>query len=354
MDHVSRRLNVRREFVERAFPGDRVTVRLLVKNDSWLPIPWLEIYESLPPAISAVPNRRDVVSLGPQEERAFEQALDCRRRGYYPVGPLRLEMGDLLGAHAPPQRTLPADHITVYPRVLPLDALGLPTEAPLVELETRVPLFEDPTRLMGVRDYQHGDSPRRIHWPATASLGRLVVKLYQYAVARETLICLDANRDHYGQRQVYTATELAIVAAASLANHIVTREKLPVGLVMQGGDPLAEDVVDFRLPPRSERAHLIGVLEALARVEAVSGPSFVQLLRRESTLLSWGGTLVAVTGKESDALYDTLAYLRRRGLAVVLMLVQPGLDGEAVDRDAEALGIPVHRIWQEMDLEVIA
>ena len=41
-------LHVERRFTDRAFPGDQVTVNIVVQNTTWLPTPWLEVHESLP------------------------------------------------------------------------------------------------------------------------------------------------------------------------------------------------------------------------------------------------------------------------------------------------------------------
>ena len=271
-------LHVQRRFVNRAFPGDSVKVDLTVHNVGWLPIPWLEVHESLRVELTAPPFYREVVSLGPRERRHFYYTLHCRRRGYYPIGPLTMQTGDLLGIVRPSQVQAAPDHVIVYPRVVPLQQLGLPTRSPQVALPARSPLFEDPARVMGVRDYQRGDSPRRIHWTATASAGRLLVKQYQPSIARETLICLDLNQEDYERRQRYTATELAIVVAASIANHIVVREGLPVGLTTEAWDPLLDDRARFFLPPRSERAHLMSLLEVLAWCWLPARPGCCRLL----------------------------------------------------------------------------
>jgi uncharacterized protein (DUF58 family) len=348
---TTHRLRIRRRFVDHAFCGEEVTVGLTVHNADWLPIPWLEVHESLPVQLIAPPFHHEVISLSPRERRQFHYTLHCQRRGYYPIGPLTLQTGDLLGIVRRSQVEIAPEYMIVYPRVVPLQQLGLPTRSPQAALPARSPLFEDPARIMGVRDYQRGDSPRRIHWTATASAGRLLVKRYQPAIARETLICLDLEREDYGQRQQYTATELAIVIAASIANHIVIREGLPVGLITEGLDPLLNDRARFHLPPRSERTHLMGLLEVLARVQITSATPFAELLRRESVNLSWGATLAVITGGESEALFDTLVYLRRAGFAVALILVQPARPSAELQEQADLLSVPVHRIWQERDLE---
>ena len=351
--HTTSHLHVERRFTDRAFSGDQVMVDVTVRNDGRLPVPWLEVHESLPVELAAPPFYREVATLGSRARRRFSYTLQCRRRGYYPIGPLTMQTGDLLGILRHSQIEVAPQHIIVYPRVVPLRRLGLPTRSPLVALPARSPLFEDPARVMGVRDYQRGDSPRRIHWTATARAGRLLVKQYQPAIARETLVCLDLDAEDYGQRQRQTATELAIVVAASIANHVVVQERLPVGLATEAWDPLLESSARFFLPPRPERAHLMNLLEVLARVQTTKGVPFVELLRRQSVHLPWGATLVIITGRESEALFDMLLYLRRAGSAVVLILVQPVHSSASLRQQAAMVGVPVHRVWRERDLEAI-
>jgi uncharacterized protein (DUF58 family) len=352
LNQGAERLAVRRRFVNRAHFGDRVNVELMVTNTSWLPVPWLGLHESLPVDLFSPPFTGRVVSLSPRARWRTEYTLVCRKRGYYPIGPLRIDTGDLLGIDHGSTRHVPVEHLMVYPQILPLGQLGLPTRSPLVALPARAPLFEDPARVTGVRDYQRGDSPRRIHWTATASAGRLLVKQYQPAIARETSICLDLDWENYDERQRYNATELSIVVAASVANHIVLREQLPVGLITETHDAALDDQVRYFLPPRSERTHLMRLLEILACAQVAHGTSFPEFLRRESVRLTWGATLLVITGRESAELFDTLLYLRRAGFAVALVLVQPGQASEELRRRAEFLKLPVHRVWREGDLEM--
>jgi hypothetical protein len=229
--------------------------------------------------------------------------------------------------------------------------------------------------VMGVRDYQRGDSPRRLHWTATAKASaraattRLMVKQYQPAIARETMICLDLFREDYGRRNWAIATERAIVVAASLANHIVIRERLPVGLVTEGHDPRrpAEVRRRFSLPPRAGQGQLMRLLEVLACAQVISasdaagagvagaaaaqgaGAGFATMLREAAKDLSWGATLVIVTGKESPELMDTLFYLRRAGFAVALILVRSGRLS-AARASSGRLGVAVYQVWEESDV----
>ena len=345
-------LRVGREFNERAFTGDEVPVHLTVHNTGLLPVPWLELAESIPLPLQSGRFQRQAVSLGAREQWRHTYHLSCRRRGYYHVGPLTLQTGDLLGLDAGSRLSVEPSPMLVYPRVVPLTDLGIPTRSPLVALPAKSPLFEDPSRLMGVREYRRGDSPRRIHWPATARTGSLVVKQYQPAIARDTMICLDMHDEGYTPRRLYEATELAIVAAASIASHIVLREGLAVGLATEAFDPVAEQRRHISLPPRTERAHLMaGVLETLARVQLTPDAPIATWLRAESARISWGATMVVITGRESEALYEALLGLQRGGRSPALVLIHPDPTPPALQGRAEALGIRVHPVRIERDLE---
>ncbi len=344
-------LRFARHGTTRAFVGQRVTVEVEVRNTSRLPLPWVEVRESLPVALTSPPFRHQVFSLGAGEAATFRYTLDCRQRGYHSLGPLQAIIGDPLGLEVR-RITHPAtDQVIIYPRVVPLQRLGLPARAPLAVLRTPVPLFEDSTRLTGVRPYQVGDSLRRMHWSASARTGQLQVKLFQPAIARETLICLNMDRNDYDPQHFYDAIELAIVSAASLATHIVVRERLAVGLATQAQDPLSGQVERFALPPRRERAALIAMLEVLARVQMCTNTAFNDLLQRETSHLSWGATVTVITGRPNEALFDTLVRLRSSGFAVALLLIQQGKLEPALQSRAALLHIPIYSIWQERDLE---
>jgi uncharacterized protein (DUF58 family) len=396
-----RQLRATRQMVNRAFSGEEIPVTLRVENDGWLPSPWVEMHDALPVALASPPFYRRVLSLRPHEVRRFSYSLKGHSRGYYAIGPMIWRTGDLLGLAPQQAGRHESEHVIIYPRVLPLDRLGLPTRSPLASLPAPAALFEDPTRVVGMRAYQRGDSPRRIHWSASASAGALLVKRYQPAIARETLICLDLAQGNYSFQRMHAASELAIVTAASVANHIIVHEGLAVGLTTQAFDPLAARARTFALPPGRQRAHLMGILEVLARVQTVSeaapetapetaseatpvsgeaapdsprrAPAEVAkdpeaerasgepppdpaplplpvFLRQQGHNLPWGSTVIVITGEQTTALDDALLYLRGQGLAVALILVMPPPPDTTVQRRAAALGMPVYTVWREEEL----
>jgi uncharacterized protein (DUF58 family) len=341
-------LQIERQFADHAFAGDEVEVTLTIHNPGWLPIPYVEVGETWPWPLDSGLFPPRMLSLAPRTSQKVAYARRCPQRGHYSLAAPDAQVGDLLGTG---QRTLPAgasQQLTVYPRLVPLERLGLPTRSPYAVLPANMALFEDTSRITGVRGYRPSDSLRHIHWTATARTGELQVKRYQPAVARETLICLSLDLADYPVTS-HNAVEQAIVVAASLANHIATQEGLPVGLAMEAGENLFDNSRRLTLSPRSGSPHLMQLLEALARAQP-AGRCFLALLREESIKLAWGSTLVVVTGCLHRELAETVLHLRRRGYAVTLILVVPGRHLGVLGGPFDLPSVPIHHVWTDYDL----
>ncbi|HVC35492.1 MAG TPA: DUF58 domain-containing protein [Chloroflexota bacterium] len=347
-------LRCRRRYQERALLGDVVTVTLEVQNRGWLPVPWVQFHDRLPLALISPPFYRTLVSLQPRETRTFSYELHCRQRGWYQIGPLTAQLGDVFGLNDRHQDFSAGAQLTVYPKILPIDELGLPSKSPFGHLRTRQLLYEDPSRVIGVREYQSGDSLRNVNWKVTASSGRLQVKKLEPAMTLETVVLLNLNTTEYNRSYVYSASEMAIVVAASIANHLASLRQ-EVGLLTNGIDPADPHVGALAgYLPRKGRAQLASILELLGRVTVVAEQPFLPALRAEVKRLPWGATLVVVTPRETEELLETALPLRRAGFNVVLIYVDyPNPEPfEAAHQRAAMLGMRAHRVWREEDVDV--
>ncbi|MGA2796089.1 MAG: DUF58 domain-containing protein, partial [Thermoguttaceae bacterium] len=156
--------------------GDTVAVVITVKNAGWLPVVWVLLEDLLPrrafiyqpPSLQVQGNRIQLAMIGGHGRRTMFYQLKCNRRGYHQIGPLVVETGDLFGLHRR-YRVLTAPHfLLVYPEVVPLQGFELASRRPIGEVRISHRLYEDPTRIAGVRRYEAGDPMNRVHWRATA------------------------------------------------------------------------------------------------------------------------------------------------------------------------------------------
>ena len=327
LDQVSYR---RRPYYRRAFPGEKVPLRLEVENRKLLPVAWLRVEDPWPYVV------------GPEDEAALVQThladegllvslfslrwfersvrhytLIFRRRGYYLVGPARLTSGDLFGLFEETQTQPKREALTVFPELLPFERLRLPTDDPFGDRQARRRLFEDPNLPMGVRDYLPDDDFRRVHWPATARQGELQVKVYQPVTARVLAVCLNVSTFHYYWEGVdpVLLEHMVSVAATLIANAI--EDGFRVGLISNG--TLAHADQPFRVPPGRSPQQLSQLLAALAGVTPFVSTPFERLLLRETPRLPFGARLFIVTGVVTDELAEMLLRLKRHGRPITVL-----------------------------------
>jgi uncharacterized protein (DUF58 family) len=340
-----------RKYTDRAFLGEKVNVELNIRNRGWLPLVWARIEDALPVGLSTSPAFERVTALGPKAEAKFQYTLDARKRGYYPLGPLFISTGDILGLSDPLRTESPAQYLTVYPRIVALKSIQIPSRSPQGTLRHTQPIFEDPTRVLGKREYVAGDSLRRVDWKSTATTGRLQVKLFEPAISLETLIFLNLNAEEYHYKTRIDSTELAIVIAASVAAWVAGKRQT-VGLHVNGKDPLKSDSPPQAIPPRKGQAHLMRILDILARIETTQEKPLAGIIQRERFRLSWGTTLIVITGEAGNDLLDELYQACRAGQNVLLILAGPVSDEREITRRANRFGIPVFPILNERGLDI--
>jgi uncharacterized protein (DUF58 family) len=366
-----RNLAASRSYRRRAFLGETVEVQLTLTNNGRLAIPWVQFHESVPPELRLEETTQQVLTLKGGETFTYRYHLKALQRGYYRLGPLRLTSGDLFGLAKPRVGQLAPDYLTVYPRIIPLTHLGLPSRLPFGTISSRQRLFEDPARPMGVREFRSGDSLRRMNWKASAHTQKLMVRTLQPAISLETVILLDLNSAAYERRDRHTVIEWAIVVAASLASHLIGARQA-VGLASNGMDPLRlqEDTRVFdevtgrllfqpeatgdyaatAIAPRTGRPHLMKILEQLARLHARDTTPFSAWAPAACVDLSWGVTIATITAQGDERTANTLHQLARNGFNPILIAVEPNANFGQVRERARRLGFQAYNIIDRRDL----
>lgn len=344
-----RGVQIRRHFPDHVFLGERVPVEIEIVNTQHWPVPWLHLAESVPANLAVGQTLRWAVALGPRERLRVRYELSGRQRGYYLIGPAQVVTGDLFGFAEKRGQADQADYLTVYPRVIPLTRLGLASRAPYGTIKSRQPVFADPTRVIGKRDYVAGDPLRSIDWKGSAHAGVLQVKKYEPAVSLTSVIYLNLNTAEYTRQLRGQASEWAIVVAASLAEYLVSQRQA-VGLACNGTDPLL-GTAQWIIPARPGRSHLMKLLERLARVQAAETIPFVNWLPSATVGLAWGTTVLVITPVGDEATCYALHRLARAGLNPVLVVVEPHGQFGVVRERARRLGLSAHLVADEHDLK---
>jgi uncharacterized protein (DUF58 family) len=334
--------------------GELVAVVITIENTGLLPVPWLLVEDLLPrhaliyepPNLRVQGKREHLTMLRGHGRSMLLYQLQCNRRGYYQIGPLVLETGDVFGLQRR-YRVLTNPHfLLVYPQVVPLEGWDLASRRPIGEVHMAHRLYEDPTRIAGVRRYEAGDPMNRVHWRATARTGLLHSKVYQPSTVAGATLLVDFHRNSFDAAHEPYRSELAVTASASLANAVYQMGE-QVGLVSNGrdgADRIRQEGWDYdmrtrqaarraagmlatssRLAPfavetRRGPEQLMRILETLARIELTDGLEFPQLVLEVGSQLPRDATVIALLTKVTPGHAVSLGNLRRRGYAITAML----------------------------------
>ena len=335
--------------------GESVAVVVNVANSGALPIGWVLLEDVLPPdALRHNPpklrvdgSRLKLMMLWAGGRKTMFYQLQCRGRGYFQIGPLVLETGDLFGLHRRYKVGTSPHFILVYPEVVTLEGFDIASRRPIGEVRMMHRLFEDPTRIAGVRPYEAGDPLNRVHWRATARTGKLHSKIYEPSSITGATIVMEFNQAAFDPRHEPVRSELAVTAAASLANAVYHMGQ-QVGLVTNGRDAADrirqegwEEDPRTRMAARATAAmlessdrleplvvqtqhgpeQLMRILETLARVELTDGFDFAHLIIETASRMPRDATVIAVLPSVTLETAVSLGNLRRGGYAVTAILI---------------------------------
>jgi uncharacterized protein (DUF58 family) len=325
--------------------GDKMRVTYTLRNGSRLPKLWLEVHNptTLP---GGLPGR--AITLSGSSERSWLIRVPLARRGHFRIEPLHIRTGDPFGFFEASATVGQGVSVVIYPRLEPIPRWRLPAAMLEGSKVSPVRTLQTTPLATSVRPYAPGDSMNRIHWKTTARHGELQVKEFDLEQTADAWIILDLQRGIQTGRGDDSTVEVAIRAAASIADKAIG-ENRAVGMTVNVGR------MAFLPPDRGGRQHL-KIMQLLAAVEADGSAPLVETIIATVGRLRRGMTAVVITPSLDPAWVRPLASLRTRGVAcAVVTLDAPAFEryaaqarlagtGETVPTDPEADELAAKRV----------
>jgi uncharacterized protein (DUF58 family) len=251
-------------------------------------------------------------------------------RGRYAFDDVRVELADPFGLENV-EIPLPAPGaLLVYPRLVRLERLFSETGAHSQDGRRLLLRRHSGFELHGVREYEQGESLRRVHWRSTARRGQLMVKELEDAPRDEIAVLLDAD----AAAVVGESFEVQVRAAGSILDSYVRRGRrvvLVVNSERRGVQQVHSAAADWR------RA-----LELLAAAEPTGRSPLGRVLREQHGPATRALELALVTARLEPALVDILVQRALSRRSVSLVYVDPASFNGA-DRRPEPLLLRVQR-----------
>ena len=284
------------------YAGDDVPVKLdLLHRRGWLP--------------TTVLLRERVGKLGEREtplpaRRGTSYLLENVPRGRYSFEDSMLVIEDPLGLDRIEEELAAPGALLVYPRLVELDRLF--SESGTTARDGKRLLLRRPTGydLHSVREYEQGESLRKVHWRTTAKRGQLMVKELEDSPRDEVAVVLDVNPTTV----VGESFEVQVRAAGSILLAHARRGRR-AALVLNTSRREQQRT-------RSTDGDWRQALDLLAAVEPEAGPPLAALISDEATAAGKAPELTVVTAALPATLVERLldrAIGHHRSVSLVLV-----------------------------------
>jgi uncharacterized protein (DUF58 family) len=292
------------------YAGDDVPIRLELDVDGRMPSGALVVREQI-----ARLGERETVMVNRRGRLRGTYRLEQVPRGRYPVEAVDAVLEDPFGLERVEIKLPAGESLLVYPRLVDLE--GLFSDSGARALEGRRLLLRRPTGfdLHSVRDYEQGESLRRVHWPSTAKRGHLMVKELEDAPRDETAVLLDADAAIVAGVAPDTSFELQVRAAGSILKAHAARGRR-ASLIVNSATRPYQRVHSFD-------GDWLRALELLAAVEPDGATPVTGMLADESGPAGRALELTVVTASLSPRLAERLLHRMLNRHSATLIYVDP-------------------------------
>jgi uncharacterized protein (DUF58 family) len=293
--------------------GEDVWVALEARSAARVPAPALAITER----VAKLGDRHTAMS---RRGRAYRgtYVLEEVPRGRYPVERVHATIDDPFGLARAELDLDARGSLLVYPRLVVLDRLF--SESGAHAQDGRRLLLRRPSGfdLHSVREYEQGESLRKVHWKTTARRGQLMVKELEDAPRDEIAVILDADAGAV----VGESFDVQVRAAGSILRAHAAHGRQAVLAVNSAERPVARVA--------SLEGDWLDALTVLAAAEPDGPRPVVELLQRESGPASRAFETVVVTARMSGALATKLVQRALAGQGVSVVWVDTASFGDRV------------------------
>jgi uncharacterized protein (DUF58 family) len=299
--------------------GGQIEERITLSNGFSFPAAWVEfIDQSTLPGFNA--SRSTSINSGYFDQWTF--TATCKQRGLFYLGGATILTGDPFGIFEVIIHASKRTSILVLPQIATLPELLIAPSGSHGDGQPRQNASEKTIHAATVREYVHGDGMRMIHWPTTARMNKVFVRLMESTPEGDWWIFLDLDRQYMLGEGWDSIEEQCVTLAASLADRGLRLRK-SVGLIGNGSDLTW-------LTPKKGADQRWEIMRALA----IASPGELDLgtvLERTRSEPSLGRrhSLIIITASTKFDWLKTLLPLTKRNSVPTVMLLDLGPYGEA-------------------------
>lgn len=256
--------------------GEEFTITTIIENRKIIPITFLQVIEQLPSILEYKFKLEKSIAKGffyhtmtffllPFQRIKRSYKAICNSRGRYIFGEISLLGGDFLGLNVVSKNFLVNQEIVVLPKKMDIEKEIIPYGDYNGDVSVKRWIIEDPTMIIGIREYTGQEPAKTIHWPLSLKHGDLMVKNFDFTYENNSMIILNVECSRPYWLKIDESVIESCISIARGVGEIFYERKIPFGFTTNAliyGFSREENVIH----PSSGDLHLSNFLEYLGRI----------------------------------------------------------------------------------------
>lgn len=303
----------------KVFAGIPEPNSIIISNKHILPIHVLELMDNADLNVATSQRFSFLFSAPAKTDTRVEYPLIGKKRGKFIVGPTEVKYSDIFGMFSFDYELDTKREVVVFPNVFRFLSIGFRSLQPQGEIKNYVPIFEDPSIVTGLREYQQGDDTKKINWKLSAKHDKFLVDTNQYTISNGSLVLLNLFEGSYQFREKLLYVERAIDTTATLLRELnVMRQD--IGLMSNCRVDNEDRIIN--VPLYKSSGHFITMMSELAVVDTSRTMTQKDIFDKIRNL-RWGICIFLITTSMDDTTIQRLIELQRGGHSITIINVGP-------------------------------
>jgi len=185
-------------------PGEEFFIEIVIENKKIIPVTFLQVVEELPGAldykfkVDKVRTKNFLYHtmtffILPFQRIRRKYLATCYKRGRYIFGNVELLGGDFFGLKVKTKSLNYMQDIVVLPKKMDIEEGLIPYGDYNGDISVKRWIIEDPTMIIGVKEYTGREPAKTIHWPLSLKHGELLVKNFDFTFENNVMILLNVE-----------------------------------------------------------------------------------------------------------------------------------------------------------------
>lgn len=302
--------------------GTKAILQMEIHNDRLFIFPYIKVYyQNLYSGIYGT-LEESICSVLPLKQHIIKEEIPCNIRGRFPLGIVKVEIGDLLGLfNFSIDLTKKSYHrplyIDIWPRILRLASLPIPQIDHEGNVSKALMDTQDISNISDIRQYRFGDPLKKIHWKLSSKLQEIQVKNYESDTQPEIIIIIETSYNENRDMDSFLIEDQMIESTTAIVHYLLSNW-ISLELI---GYTNARQSLTGKNPQDFQEFYGF-----LANLPFSSPFSIGDIMQMESHLLGNSNSGIFLVLKSlSPKLFNILFSIKDRGLPLLLFYVKnPG------------------------------